>query len=156
MTKKFIQRFLPDPTWIKNHQSLRFLGDWLHDPNIWHLNRRSASMAVFIGLFIAFVPLPSQMLMAAVLAVLLRVNLPLSVLLVWVSNPITMPPLFYDRRQPRPSLSLSIIVAVVKHRAGHCLAAVFAGLLCVRFISWFARQRPNPRCLALACSTPME
>ena len=95
MSKKFIQRFLPDPAWIKSHQSLSFLGDWLHDPNIWHLNRRSASIAVFIGLFIAFVPLPSQMLLAAFLAVLLRVNLPLSVLLVWVSNPITMPPLFY-------------------------------------------------------------
>ena len=43
----------------------------------------------------AFVPLPSQMIMSAGLAILCGVNLPLSVALVWVSNPITMPVLFY-------------------------------------------------------------
>ncbi len=48
-----------------------------------------------VGLFMAFVPLPSQMIMSAGLAILMGVNLPLSVALVWVSNPITMPVLFY-------------------------------------------------------------
>jgi len=33
------------------------------------------------------------MLVAAVVAIVLRVNLPIAVVFVWVSNPITMPPL---------------------------------------------------------------
>jgi uncharacterized protein (DUF2062 family) len=95
MARKFIQRFLPDPNWIKKHPSLRFLGEWVHDPNIWHLNRQSVAIATFIGLFVAFIPLPGQMLLAAFLAVFFSANLPISVCLVWVSNPITMPPMFY-------------------------------------------------------------
>lgn len=95
MAKKFIQRMLPHPDRIKNQQSLRFLGSWIHNPNLWHLNRKSVSAAAFLGLFIAFVPLPSQMLMAAAAAVLFKANLPVSIVLVWVSNPLTMPPLFY-------------------------------------------------------------
>lgn len=43
----------------------------------------------------AWLPLPCQMLLAAGGAIIARVNLPLSVALVWVSNPLTMPPLFY-------------------------------------------------------------
>ncbi len=67
----------------------------LYNPNLWVLNRRSASGAFAVGLFMCFVPLPSQMIMAAGVAIALGVNLPLAVALVWISNPITMPVMFY-------------------------------------------------------------
>jgi uncharacterized protein (DUF2062 family) len=35
------------------------------------------------------------MLLAALIAVYFRVNLPISVTLVWITNPITIPPMFY-------------------------------------------------------------
>lgn len=95
MPKKFIKRFSPKPETLKAHPHLKHLGEALHNPNLWHLNRRSAAGAVAVGLFCAWMPIPFQMLLAAVFAMLFTVNLPLSVALVWISNPITMPPLFY-------------------------------------------------------------
>lgn len=95
MPKKLIRRFLPDHELIKRQKALKIFGNVLYNPNLWCLNRRSAAGAFAVGLFMAFVPLPSQMIMAAGLAIACGVNLPLSVALVWVSNPITMPVLFY-------------------------------------------------------------
>ena len=48
-----------------------------------------------VGIFAAFIPMPFQMLLAAFLAVNVRANMPISVGLVWLTNPITMPPVFY-------------------------------------------------------------
>ena len=95
MPKKIIRRMLPDHNTIKEHKHLKIFGSLLHDPNLWHLNRRSASGAFAVGLFFAWVPVPFQMFLAAMAGIGARVNLPLSIGLVWVSNPITMPPLFY-------------------------------------------------------------
>lgn len=67
----------------------------MHDPNLWHLNRRSAAGAFSLGLFFAFWPVPFQMWLAAGFAIPLRVNLPLSIATVWLTNPFTMPPVFY-------------------------------------------------------------
>jgi uncharacterized protein (DUF2062 family) len=95
MPRRLIKRYMPDPAGIREHKSLRFLGRFLHDPNLWHLNRHSVSRAVGLGLFAAFMPIPFQMLLAAALAILLRGNLPIGVSLVWLTNPITMPAVFY-------------------------------------------------------------
>lgn len=86
---------MPDHHKIREHKHLRHLGSNLHDANLWHLNRRSAAGAFAVGLFLAWMPVPMQMLLAAFSAILFRVNLPLSVILVWISNPFTMPPMFY-------------------------------------------------------------
>ena len=96
MPKKFIKRWMPDHEKIRKHPQLnKVFGKLLHDPNLLHLNRHSVSGAFFVGLLMAFVPLPTQMIFAAAAAILLRVNLPISVGLVWLTNPVTMPPVFY-------------------------------------------------------------
>lgn len=95
MPKKTIQKFLPDHQKIKQNRAINFFGTWLHDANLWHLNRKSARGAFALGVFNAFIPVPFQMYLSALGAILFKVNLPLSVGLVWISNPLTMPPLFY-------------------------------------------------------------
>lgn len=96
MPKRLIKRILPgDNHQLKNSRSLRLLGRYLQDANLWHLNRHSAARAFSVGFFCAFVPLPMQTLLAVLFAFLIRANLPLSIALVWISNPLTMGPLFY-------------------------------------------------------------
>lgn len=95
MAKKLIQRFLPDHKSVKELKALKVFGSLLHDANLWHLNRKSACGAFGVGLFFAFWPVPFQMWLAAALAIPLRVNLPVSVATVWITNPFTMPPIFY-------------------------------------------------------------
>ncbi|MEO1890004.1 MAG: DUF2062 domain-containing protein [Cycloclasticus sp.] len=95
MPKRIIKKYFPDSDTIKEHKLLKVFGTLLHNPNLWHLNRRSFAGAIAVGLFIAFIPLPTQMVIAAAAAIALHVNLPVSVATVWVTNPITMPPMFY-------------------------------------------------------------
>ncbi len=95
MTRKFFRKWLPDPANIKHHNYLRLFGPLLQLGYLWHLNRYTVARAVSVGLFCAYLPIPFQMLVATAMAIIFRCNLALSVSLVWISNPLTMPPLFY-------------------------------------------------------------
>jgi uncharacterized protein (DUF2062 family) len=93
--KKLLKRYSPKPDDLKNHKHLGWLGKHLHDASLWNFNRKSISKAFAVGLFFAFIPVPFQMLLAAPAAVIFTANLPLSIALVWITNPITMPPIYY-------------------------------------------------------------
>jgi len=67
----------------------------LAHPTFLSVSRRSVAGAVWIGLFIALLPLPGQTVIALLAALLLRVNVPIAVITTWVTNPITMGPVFY-------------------------------------------------------------
>ncbi|MDQ7059610.1 MAG: DUF2062 domain-containing protein [Sulfurimonas sp.] len=58
-------------------------------------NRKMVSKAVFIGLFIAFIPMPMQMLAVLAIMPFLKFNVPIALAMCWLSNPLTMPPLYY-------------------------------------------------------------
>lgn len=95
MPRKWLKSIMPDHQEMREHPHLRRFGERLTEPKLWHLNRRSVAGGVALGLFVAYIPAPGQMLIAAALAILIRVNLPLSVMGVWVTNPLTIPPMFY-------------------------------------------------------------
>lgn len=95
MSKKLLTKWLPKPEYFYQQKSLAWLRTHLENPSVWHLNRRSVSAAVAIGLFTCFLPIPMQMLVSGLIAIFLGANLAVSVVMVWVSNPVTMPVLFY-------------------------------------------------------------
>ncbi|OOV88910.1 DUF2062 domain-containing protein [Oceanospirillum linum] len=95
MPRRIIKKYMPDPKKLQEQKSLRFLGKLLDDPGLLHLTRRSVATAFMVGIFCAFIPVPFQMVLAAAGAMLLHCNLPISVGLVWITNPVTMPVMFY-------------------------------------------------------------
>lgn len=66
----------------------------LEHPVYWSLNRRSVTRAFALGLFIAFMPLPVHIVLAALVALLLRLNVPAAVAATLITNPLTMVPMF--------------------------------------------------------------
>jgi uncharacterized protein (DUF2062 family) len=59
------------------------------------VNRRMITRGVAVGLFWGFIPMPMQMLAVMATTPLIRFNVPIAISMVWLSNPITMPPMYY-------------------------------------------------------------
>ncbi len=95
MPRKLLKKYLPHPDMVTKNRWSGLLGHRLKEPSLWHINRKSCSGAIALGVFCAFIPLPAQMLIAAIFAIILRYNILISVCTVWISNPITIPPIFY-------------------------------------------------------------
>lgn len=95
MPRKFFRKYLPSHESVRQNKYFSRYGRFLQHPNLWHLNRDSVAGGVGIGLFAGLVPGPLQMLTAALLAVPLRVNLPVALVMTLYTNPITIGPLYF-------------------------------------------------------------
>ena len=94
MPRKFFRKYLPSHESVRNHRHIARFGGFLRHPNLWHLNRHSVAGGVAVGMFSGLVPGPFQMLTAALLAVPLRVNLPVALATTLYTNPFTIGPLY--------------------------------------------------------------
>jgi uncharacterized protein (DUF2062 family) len=162
--RKYFRKYLPDPETLRSSRWLAAFGGWARHPNLWHLNRRSVSGAVAIGLFAGLVPGPLQMLTALLLAVPLRKNVPVALLVTLYTNPFTIVPLYllaygYGRlliggaeAPPLTELDWATVVALGKPLAVGLVALgctlALLGYVAVEFawrlwavLAWRARQR---------------
>jgi uncharacterized protein (DUF2062 family) len=94
VARKFLRKYLPDVDTVRSYRMVGWFGGWLHHPNLWCLNRRSVPAAVAIGLFCGLIPGPLQMLGALLIAVPLRKNIPVALIVTLYTNPLTIVPLY--------------------------------------------------------------
>jgi uncharacterized protein (DUF2062 family) len=94
MPRKFFRKYLPSHETVRTNRHIARFGGFLQHPNLWHLNRHSVAGGVAVGMFSGLVPGPLQMLTAALLAVPLRVNLPVALATTLYTNPFTIGPLY--------------------------------------------------------------
>ena len=92
--RHIFRRFLPGHEAVRDNRWLKPFASTLLHPRLWHLNRHSAAGGVAVGLFCGLIPGPLQMPTAALLAIGLRINLPLALLVTLYSNPLTIVPLY--------------------------------------------------------------
>ena len=91
MIRPFLRRWLPDPASLRARRGLRWMGPLLERPWLWHVNRNSIAKGLAIGIFFGTLVPFGQALVAGVVAIALRANLPAAVLATFVSNPMTTP-----------------------------------------------------------------
>ncbi len=92
--RNLFRKFIPPHETVRNQRWLKPFGNRLQHPKLWHLHRRSVAGGAAIGLFCGLIPGPLQMISAALLAVLLRVNLPVALITTLYTNPFTIVPLY--------------------------------------------------------------
>jgi uncharacterized protein (DUF2062 family) len=85
-------RHLPRPKHIRGTWIHRCCGERLFAPELWHPTRQRFAAGMAVGAFFAMMPpLPFQMLGAALIAYITRVNVPAALAATWISNPFTFP-----------------------------------------------------------------
>lgn len=90
-----LRSMAPSREQLEANPWLRRLAPHLANPKLWCWSRRGVAMGVAIGLFIGFLIPIAQILLAAAAAVLLRANVPVAAAGTLVTNPLTVPPIYY-------------------------------------------------------------
>jgi uncharacterized protein len=93
-------------------------------PSLWHLNQRSVPRALALGLFAAFIIPVGQFALAALLAVVVRANVPLAAATTLVTNPLTYVPIYIAAHRLGSALLGSGQADVIAHDLGSKLLDV--------------------------------
>ncbi len=94
--KKFL-RPLPRRSNIHRYPVLKWFADTAYKRSyLWSFRGKEIRSALFFGIWISMLPIVGiQMLVVFFFALLIRANLPLIVALQWISNPLTMGPIYF-------------------------------------------------------------
>lgn len=95
MPRRFFRKFSFKQDRIHRQWFMAPFRHMLHDRRLWTIRRKNVVPAFALGLFIAFLPFPGHILAAALIALTLRINIPVAAFSTLVSNPLTVGPLFY-------------------------------------------------------------
>ncbi|GEM_PF-3245920 len=120
---KQISRLLHEKTAAKKHLAPLF--QFFFHPRLWRFHPREAAGAVALGVFLGFTPLMgTHMVLGIIAAYLFKVNLPLLLLCVWISNPLTYPFLILYYYY----LGSFLLGMDVQYQIGGDMVSVFLGL----------------------------
>ena len=86
---------IPSREELLQSRMLRPFAHTLGSPLIWHLSRRGVARGVALGLFAGFAIPVAQTPFAALFAVAARANLPVAAVSTFVTNPFTVPFIYY-------------------------------------------------------------
>ncbi|MBC5784637.1 DUF2062 domain-containing protein [Ramlibacter sp. USB13] len=92
--RDWIRRWTPTEEKLRQQPGLRWLAPLLGRPVLWQLSRRRVALGAAAGVFCGFMIPVAQIAGAALLALLLRANLPVAALSTLVTNPVTFGPIF--------------------------------------------------------------
>jgi uncharacterized protein (DUF2062 family) len=90
-----LRKIAPTREQIEAHPWLAGMAPQLANPKLWHWSRRSVAAGAAIGLFIGLAIPFAQIVLAAVAAVVLRANVPIAAACTLVTNPLTVPPIYF-------------------------------------------------------------
>jgi len=76
-------------------QLSKYFGDKLDLDYLYCTDNKNISRTLLFSIFVAFIPIPMQMLIIAFLSIKFRFNIILGVSLAWITNPISMPFIYY-------------------------------------------------------------
>lgn len=89
-------KILETRRFLRKSKYTRIFGRTIFHHDLWHLSLRSVSLGAGIGIFIAFTPTYGiQVLLSIMAALLFRINLPVTILMCMVTNPFTIPFVYY-------------------------------------------------------------
>lgn len=127
---------------ISKDKKLKEFLDKYNIPNkYFSVNRKSTSKAVMIGLFIAFLPIPFQMIAVILLVPFVRFNLPIALAMCWITNPISMPFIYFAEYQigsfllNTPTIPLEMTFEWFSANVGNILLPLYTGALILSIFS---------------------
>ncbi|MFT4548069.1 MAG: hypothetical protein ACI9UA_004603 [Pseudoalteromonas tetraodonis] len=92
-------RFLRNRKRRRENRFFAWLGRRVLNRDFWKPDRHAMAIGLAIGMAVSMLPpIPVQMLIAAVIAVLMRANIPMAAAACWVSNPVSWGPILILQR----------------------------------------------------------
>ncbi len=95
MLRRFLRQLALKHDHISEQWYMSSFRHLLRDNKLWSVRRKTVVPAFGIGLFIAFMPIPGHTIIAIIIALILRINIPIAAITTWISNPFTIGPMCY-------------------------------------------------------------